>query len=193
MTNEQNRQAPDQGAVAGLASLRDVAPPPSLLPGVMQRIANPPPPSFWSWLRRRRRLELRLTLSPLGAGAMLATGAAALALVVGSWSDRRPSMASHAIPVSVPQTAGASTVLVRFTLVARGAKKVAIAGDFNGWDPDRGPLLPQDGGGTFAGTVPLPAGTHEYMFVVDGQWVTDPAASERRPDGFGRTNAVLRL
>jgi hypothetical protein len=31
------------------------------------------------------------------------------------------------------------------------------------------------------------------MFVVDGEWVTDPAAAERRPDGFGRENAVLRL
>ena len=49
------------------------------------------------------------------------------------------------------------------------------------------------GGGSFAANVRLPPGAHEYMFVVDGQWVTDPAATERRPDGFGRDNAVLRL
>ena len=41
--------------------------------------------------------------------------------------------------------------------------------------------------------VPLPRGAHEYMFLVDGTWVTDPAAPETRPDGFGRTNAILRL
>jgi len=51
----------------------------------------------------------------------------------------------------------------------------------------------QDGQGNFVGTVSLPPGAHEYMFVVDGKWITDPAASELRPDGFGRTNAILRL
>jgi hypothetical protein len=36
-------------------------------------------------------------------------------------------------------------------------------------------------------------GAYEYMFLVDGHWMTDPAASETRPDGFGRANGVLRL
>ena len=31
------------------------------------------------------------------------------------------------------------------------------------------------------------------MFVVDGKWMTDPAADERRDDGFGRQNSLLRL
>jgi 1,4-alpha-glucan branching enzyme len=94
--------------------------------------------------------------------------------------------------VEVPAASNA-TVMVRFTLVAQGAHQVAVAGDFNGWDPKGTVLVNQDGQGNFVGTLNLPPGAHEYMFVVDGKWVTDPAASELRPDGFGRTNAILRL
>jgi hypothetical protein len=175
----------DHGPVSGLSALRDVRPPPSLVPAVMRRIAEPPPPSLWGWLFRPRRLELRL--SPIGAVA----GAAALAavLVAGSWSVR-PGRQS--LTVAVPSESPAA-VVVRFTLVAAGAQKVAVAGDFNGWDPQNSPLVDSDGRGSFVGSVRLPPGDHEYMFVVDGQWVTDPAAAERRPDGFGRDNAILRL
>jgi hypothetical protein len=179
---------PEDQKIPGLASLREVTPPPSLVAAVMGRIAEPAPPSFWNWLRRPWRLELRV--SPLGAAGLVAATAAALVLVGGSWSARH---ASRALSVNVPaDTAGPPAVVVRFTLVAAGAHKVAVAGDFNGWDPEGTPLV-LDGQGRFAASVRLPPGAHEYMFIVDGQWVTDPAASERRPDGFGRDNAVLRL
>jgi hypothetical protein len=174
----------DMGPLAGLSALREVTPPPSLVAGVMRRIAEPPPPSLWGWLWRPRRLELRL--SPLGALA----GAAAVAavLVAGSWSVRPGRQA-----ISLAVAPESPAVVVRFTLAAAGAHKVAVAGDFNGWDPQNTPLVDADGHGSFVGSVRLPPGNHEYMFVVDGQWVTDPAAAERRPDGFGRDNAVLRL
>jgi len=42
-------------------------------------------------------------------------------------------------------------------------------------------------------SVALPPGDHEYMFVVDGRFVPDPEAAERRPDGFGNENTILRL
>jgi hypothetical protein len=42
-------------------------------------------------------------------------------------------------------------------------------------------------------TITLPAGQHQYAFVVDGQqWVPDPAAPAV-DDGFGRRNSVLTL
>jgi hypothetical protein len=175
----------EDGPLAGLSALRDVTPPPSLVPAVMRRIAEPPPPSLWGWLRRPRRLELRL--SPLGA--VVGAVAVAAVLVAGSWSVHP---ARQAITLAVPAESPAP-VVVRFTLAAAGAHKVAVAGDFNAWNPESTPLLDSDGHGSFVGSVRLPPGNHEYMFVVDGQWVTDPAATERRPDGFGRDNAVLRL
>jgi hypothetical protein len=143
----------------GLSALKQITPPPSLVPAVMQRIAEPRPVSLWGWLMRPRRLELRV--SPLG-GLMFA---------------------------------GATTevVLVRFVIAAKGARRVQVAGDFNAWNPGETVLVDADGQGTFVATVPLKRGAYEYMFLVDGKWMTDPSAIETRPDGFGRANAVLRL
>jgi hypothetical protein len=182
----------DDGPIPGLSSLREVTPPPSLVPAVMRRVAEPQPVTFWSWLRKPRRLELRL--SPLGAVASALAGASMLAVLVYGWGARDAGRFVVEVPAA-PTTAEvvAPTVVVRFNLVAQGARSVAVAGDFNNWDPSGTQLVKQDGNGTFSGTVRLPPGTHEYMFVVDGQWITDPAAAELRPDGFGRTNAVLRL
>jgi hypothetical protein len=158
-----------------------VTPPPSLVPAVMRRLAEPRRRTFWGWLHTPWRLEMRL--SPLAA---LAGAGVVAAMVIAFRPPQRPAQTGLAL------TAPAE-VVVRFTLAAQGARKVAVAGDFNGWDPDKTVLVDRDGGGTFAASVRLPPGQHEYMFVVDGQWVTDPLATERRPDGFGRDNALLRL
>jgi len=88
-------------------------------------------------------------------------------------------------------------VLVRFVFEARGARRVAVAGSFNAWKEEI--LTMEDAGsdgpsvGVFVTTLAVPRGTHEYMFVVDGRWIADPLATERRPDGFGRQNSLLRL
>jgi hypothetical protein len=175
----------EEDRIGSLESLRDVQPPPSLVPGVMRRIAEPRPVTLWTWLRQPRTIELRFRLSPVEGALGVAFVGLLLFVAVGS-RETNPSQ-------MVAATAQESVVVVRFTLAAQGARKVAIAGDFNGWDPERTLLVDQDGSGSFAATVTLPPGAHEYMFVVDGAWVTDPAAAERRPDGFGRNNAVLRL
>jgi 1,4-alpha-glucan branching enzyme len=104
-----------------------------------------------------------------------------------------PTTKGAAAPITTMGPSGEQVVLVRFVLVAKGAKRVAVAGNFNGWSPEETVLQKADGSGLFVATVPLPRGAHEYMFVVDGEWVTDPAAPEVRPDGFGRSNAILRL
>ena len=70
---------------------------------------------------------------------------------------------------------------------------MAVAGSFNNWDPADIFLTSVNGGDLFTGTVALPAGEQEYMFVVDGNFVTDPNADEYRLDEFGGQNAVLRL
>jgi 1,4-alpha-glucan branching enzyme len=79
--------------------------------------------------------------------------------------------------------------VVRFTLRAPGARRVAIVGDFNRWDPAATPLAAA--AGRWEVEVPLTPGRHAYAFVVDGRrWVLDPAApSERDPD-FGREHSV---
>jgi hypothetical protein len=57
----------DIGPMADLAKLRDVAPPPSLVAGVMRRIEEPRPPSLWRWLQRPFVIRVRVT--PMSAGA----------------------------------------------------------------------------------------------------------------------------
>ena len=169
----------------GLRTLADADPPPWLVAAVMSRVAVPPPPStLWQWFVRSRSLHLRV--SPLAA---LVGMGVVVALSFGpAW--RRPPGHRAALTSS---SIAAEVVWVRFVLVAPGARQVALAGNWNAWSPTQILLDDTDGGGTFTATLPLPRGRHESMFVVDGAWVSDPAAVERHPDGFGQNNGVLRL
>jgi len=136
--------------------------------------ARPAPrPSLWTWLRTPR-------LSPLGAAA----AAAAAALLVVALPLRQAG------PPASPAAAG--VVVTRLSLQAPQARRVAVAGDFNGWSPEAA-LLARGPGGAWTGELHLPRGRHQYMFVVDGEWVTDPAAPATVDDGFGHRNAVLDL
>jgi len=123
-------------------------------------------PGFW------RRLRLRpWTLVPAFAAG------AALALLLSR-------------PAPTPVT---STVTVRFVLFAPEAQQVALAGSFNQWDTAATRLVRTGTPGVWAATLTLPAGQHQYAFVVDGaRWVPDPGAPAV-DDGFGRRNSVLAL
>jgi 1,4-alpha-glucan branching enzyme len=70
------------------------------------------------------------------------------------------------------------------------AMEVCIAGSFNDWHP-AATLMISLGDGKWAKELALPPGRYEYRFVVDGQWVDDPAAKETVPNPFGGFNAVL--
>lgn len=62
---------------------------------------------------------------------------------------------------------------IRFTYAAAAAGTVTWAGEFNGWNATANPLA-KDANGLWSIVLPLPAGTHAYKFVVDGQWFADP-------------------
>ena len=69
-----------------------------------------------------------------------------------------------------------------FKFRAENAKKVALAGDFNNWDPDTDPLK-KAGGGTWElkKEFVLP-GKYLYKFVIDGSsWQHDPENTEKEP------------
>jgi 1,4-alpha-glucan branching enzyme len=82
-------------------------------------------------------------------------------------------------------------VKVEFKLKVPGARVVSVAGTFNNWNPQLTPLLP--GGDEWSAVVALPRGLYEYRFVVDGQWVADPAAIESIPNPFGGHNSLLTV
>jgi chromosome partitioning protein len=70
-------------------------------------------------------------------------------------------------------------VVVRFS--DPSANDVRIAGDFNGWIPDKGvrSLIESDGGErVWTKILQLPPGTYQYRYVVDGEWREDPQSPE---------------
>jgi len=81
---------------------------------------------------------------------------------------------------------------VRFSVDAREAKKVLLAGDFTGWEKEARPMRRSRAGGPFVATVSLPGGRHEYKFIVDGRWVADLQA-ESAPNRFGTENSVVTV
>lgn len=83
-------------------------------------------------------------------------------------------------------------VVVRF----RGgdAHDVRIAGDFNGWVPDKGVRsTSEESGGERVWTkiLELQPGTYQYRYVVDGDWCEDPSNPNRAPGRIGERNSVL--
>ncbi len=81
------------------------------------------------------------------------------------------------------------TKKVPFEFVASDAKKVFVAGDFNNWDP-KSNLMKKDKKGVWTATVSLKPGRYEYRFLVDGNWVNDPACCDCVPNEFGSQNCV---
>jgi cyclomaltodextrinase len=76
--------------------------------------------------------------------------------------------------------------------VDANVKKVAVAGQFNGWNTESH-LLQRGPDGVFELFVPLPPGSHPYKLVIDGAWSLDPANPERIGDGTGNDNSVARV
>jgi len=76
-----------------------------------------------------------------------------------------------------------------FEIQAPDAQSVYLAGEFTGWEADA-IKLKKGRNGSWKTTVPLPAGCHQYRFMVDGEWRDDPAATERIVNAFGTTNCV---
>lgn len=64
---------------------------------------------------------------------------------------------------------------VDFELKAPDAKAVSLGASFNGFDA-AALKLTRDPDGVWRVTVPLPAGSYDYGFDVDGRWTVDPAA-----------------
>ena len=81
-------------------------------------------------------------------------------------------------------------VPLKFT--APTAKHVCVAGTFNDWKTSATPLKPGTGG-VWMGELKLKPGRYEYLFVVDGKWMPDPAAPESVPNPFGGMNSVVSV
>src|SRR5262249_24111659 len=155
---------------------------------VMRRLPPAPRRAWW----RETLLKPRLSLIGLvGLSALAVLAWLPLWALRGAAPSGPVTVATPSAPHEVEPVGGTPPrILVRFVLTARGARRVALAGDFNGWRTDDILLTDEHGDGMFSATVSLPPGRLSYLFWVDGQWMQDPAAGASLPDGFGQHNSV---
>jgi hypothetical protein len=85
----------------------------------------------------------------------------------------------------------AMPIPTQFVFDGRGAGRVALVGDFNGWDERAAPLVREQGSSLWSVTVPLQPGRHVYAFLVDSVWTIDPHAPKTRDPDFGVTGSVV--
>lgn len=107
----------------------------------------------------------------------------------------RSATAPERLAQVAPPVVRVDTVhMVRFVFVAPDAKSVALVGDFNGWDRTAFQLARAKVGGPWTATAALPAGRHEYAFLVDGvRWVADSSASSIVEDEFGVESSIITI
>jgi hypothetical protein len=97
----------------------------------------------------------------------------------------RPESVASAPPVRVIRE-------VRIYFYYPPAEKVAVTGDFNGWDRDGVPLKRAGKPGLWETSLRLKPGAYSYNFIVDGEvLVPDPNSPNQMPDGYGGTNSIM--
>ena len=83
------------------------------------------------------------------------------------------------------------TKRISFVLEAPENANVQIAGDFNNWVPVGLHLIEAEGKKVWQADIPLMPGTYEYKYVVNGNWMPDPANDKTVEGTFGGINSVI--
>ena len=79
-----------------------------------------------------------------------------------------------------------------FAISAPAAKEVHIVGDFNGWELGNESSMKNENG-RWVKKLPLNPGKYHYRFVVDGEWVEDPANPKKIQNPFGQMNSLIEI
>lgn len=148
---------------------------------------------FGLWARLTTPRRRTVTVTPLSWG-LLAAGIGLFAVLGAAHAYVDVNRAAKPIVAALsPVKKGAQAQRVQFVLVAPDAKKVAVVGDFNGWDAGHVQYQAQHrGGGVWSVTAAVPVGHHRYSFVVDDSvWVVDPYAPRVIESDYGVANSAL--
>jgi len=141
----------------------------------------------------RQNVKLRETARrglPIARYAPSANGARDYAAVAIEVAASAP--ADELAAVERGELPGLREVTVRFSDTQAG--DVRIAGDFNGWIPDKGVrsvIEAEEGSRVWTKILHLPPGTYQYRYIVDGEWREDPSNESAAPSPTGRMNSVL--
>jgi len=77
-----------------------------------------------------------------------------------------------------------------FSFSTQRATKVQLAGDFNSW---QGSPMENIAPGEWVAKLSLSPGQYRYKFIVDGEWITDPANGWREQDTQGNLNSITYI
>lgn len=80
-----------------------------------------------------------------------------------------------------------------FLLEAPSAEGVYLVGDFNGWRIGDDSKLWNCGKGMWQKRVALPPGRYRYKYVIDGNWIPDPANVLAEPNPYGGVDSILEI
>lgn len=99
------------------------------------------------------------------------------------------SKKNAAKPAAAKSTKTPST---EFSLHAPEAQEVYVVGDFNDWNQTAAKMR-RFKDGTCKKSIQLKPGRYEYLFLVDGQWWTDPQNGDRACNSYGSENSVITV
>jgi chromosome partitioning protein len=80
-----------------------------------------------------------------------------------------------------------------FVQPGNGSHRLALAGDFNDWNPAKSPMRRDDKLGIWQTCIDLPPGRYRYRLVVDGKWCSDPYNQATEINAFGETDNVIDI
>lgn len=93
---------------------------------------------------------------------------------------------------NAPRPPSGDTGNVVFRLAGFTEKqRVVLAGTFNNWDEQNYRMKRVEGGWEM--WLTLKPGTYEYKFIVDGEWMHDPANPEKKLNEHHTFNSILRV
>jgi chromosome partitioning protein len=94
-----------------------------------------------------------------------------------------------------PKKPFSSATLVerKFIFDAPDARYVKIAGTFNNWNTSEEALMERRKDGRWSKSIYLVPGTHQYRFLIDGEWVADKNNSNQVNNPFGGKNSVIKV
>ncbi|MBN1251610.1 MAG: hypothetical protein JXR51_05585 [Bacteroidales bacterium] len=82
-------------------------------------------------------------------------------------------------------------IVVKYESADNNIKKVGIAGEMNGWNPDSLKFIKKDS--IWEANMLLNPGKFQYKIVVDGKWMLDPNNNDSTDNGNGAYNSVLTV
>ncbi len=141
-------------------------------------------------LREAAQKGVPINLYAPKANGSLDYAAVAMEVALGAPKDVTAAIAEN----EALETQSAREIVIEYRDSEAG--DVRIAGDFNGWVPDRDVLSRVEAQGrtrVWVKVLRLPPGTYQYRYFVDGRWRVDPANQDISAGPMGQTNSVLHV